>query len=936
MSFQSLLLSLSLVAFSTSMWAEVPITQVMNIPNTGQQITPLAPRGARFTYLNPGLTAYPDHVVGQAVTTVSSPDHKTLLVLTTGDYGIYTSAGARDTPASTDWVFVFDTTGPIPVQKQALQVKNTYNGIVFDPSGTTFYVAGGRDDNMHIFTLTGSVWVEQAGSPLALKHTSQAGGVVPEAAGIAITADGNKIVVTNYENDSISVLTKAAGTWAKTADFDLRPGKIDSALKGTPGGAYPFWVTIQGNNTAYVSSIRDREIDVVNIAGTPSLIKRIKLKGQPLKSTLNAAGTTLYVAEDQTDSVAAIDTGSNTVSAEVNVAAPIGTIPSAIASLSGNNTNSVTLSPDQFTLYLTNGNTNNVSVVSIAQLNTANPVLGLIPTGAYPNSVTLSADGKFMYVANGKSPGGPNPSHCRGGGSILPNLTASGCNASNAYSLQLEKAGLQFLPTPPLAQLAALTNQVAINNNYQSSENSATASTMNFLADNIKHIIYIIKENRTYDQVLGDLPFGNGDPALTEFPQSVTPNLHSLAQNFVTLDNFYDTSEVSYDGWAWSTGFTAPDIVLRQTPVNYSFRGGLAYETEGDNRGINLVSRTGTNATDPDVLPGKTDVAAPDGPNNEINTGYIWDQAIRAGLPVRNYGFFVDNIGSAVAFPGNTNAVQVRPANFALSGSTDLNFRGYDLNNADFYLYQEWARDFDANLANGAFPALNLIRLPHDHTGNFTTALSGVNTPELQVADNDYAVGLVIDKIAHSAYANSTLIFVIEDDAQAGGDHVDSHRSTAYIAGPYVKQHAVVSTQYNTINFLRTMTRILGLPPAHLSDAVAQPMADVFDITQTSWTYSASPAPILYNTTLPLPPRPLGLRIPKLTHDAKYWARVTKGFDFSKEDRVDPVAYNRILWQGLKGDAVYPGDANLTETRTRYKEAQQKKNFSVAKERDID
>jgi len=936
MNSKSLLLSLVLLTFGVPMWAEVPVAQVMNIPNTGQQITPLAPRGARFTYLNPGLAAYPDHVVGQAVTTLSSPDHKTLLVLTTGDYGIYTAAGARDTAASTDWVFVFDTTGPVPVQKQALQIKNTYNGVVFDPSGTTFYVAGGRDDNMHIFTLTAGVWAEQAGSPLALRHTSQAGGVVPEAAGIAITADGNTLVVTNYENDSISVVTKSGGAWTKTADFDLRPGKIDPALKGIAGGAYPFWVTIRGNDTAYVSSIRDREIDVVNIAGTPSLIKRIQLKGQPLKSTLNAAGTILYVAEDQTDSVAAIDTGNNTVSAEVSVAAPLGTIPQAIASLSGNNTNSVTISPDESTLYLTNGNTNNVAVVSVAQLSTGNPVLGLIPTGGYPNSITLSADGKFMYVANGKSPAGPNPEHCRGGGSILPNLTAAGCNASNAYSLQLEKAGLQFLPTPPLAQLAALTNQVAINNNYQISESPATAGTMDFLSHNIKHIIYIIKENRTYDQVLGDLPFGNGDPTLTEFPESVTPNFHSLARNFVTLDNFYDTSEVSYDGWAWSTGFIAPDIILRQTPVNYSFRGGLAYESEGAIRGINLVSRTGTNATDPDVLPGKTDVGAPDGPGHEINTGYIWDQAIRAGLTVRNYGFFDDNIGSAVPFPNNMNAIQVRPANFALSGNTDLHFRGYDLNNADFYLYQEWARDFDANYANGGFPALNLMRLPHDHTGNFTTALSGVNSPELQVADNDYAVGLVIDKIAHSAYANSTLVFVIEDDAQAGGDHVDAHRSTAFIAGPFVKQSAVVSTQYNTINFLRTMTRILGLPPAHLTDAVAQPMADAFDITQASWTYSATPAPILYNTSLPLPPRPLGLRIPKPAHDAKYWAHVTRGFDFSKEDRVDPVAYNRILWQGLKGDAIYPGDASPSETRKRYKEALQKKNFQVAEHDDVD
>jgi YVTN family beta-propeller protein len=666
--------------------------------------------------------------------------------------------------------------------------------------------------------------------------------------------------------------------------------------------------------------MRDREIDVLNISGTtPALTTRIKLKGQPLKSSLNASQTTLYVAEDQADSVAAINTATNTVIAEVNVAAPAGIIPAARASLSGNNTNSVSLSPDGMTLYVTNGNTNNVAVVSVSQLNTSSPVLGLIPTGMYPNSVALSGDGKYMYIVNGKSPSGPNPNHCHGG--ELQGLTSAGCAASNSYSLQTIRAGLQYLPTPPADQLAALTSQVAINNNYQSTESPATASVMDFLSSHIQHVVYIIKENRTFDQILGDLPFANGDPALTEFPESVTPNYHNIARNFVTLDNFYDVSEVSYDGWAWSTGAIAPDIVIRQTPVNYSFRGGLAYESEGDTRGINLVARTGTNASNLNVLPGLTDVAAPDGPNNQVNTGYIWDQALRAGLTVRDYGFFVDNIGNAVAFPANTSTAQVHPANAVLNPLTDTFFRGFDMNNADFFLYQEWAREFDANYASGGLPALSLIRLPHDHTGNFGTALARVNTPELQEADNDYAVALVIDKINHSIYSGNTLVFVIEDDAQDGGDHVDGHRSTAYIVGPYVKHNAVVSTQYNTINFIRTMERILGLQPIHLTDAVAQPMADVFDTTQATWNFSAAPAAILYNTTLPLPPATIGMKIPKPTHDAKYWAKVTKGFDFAREDRLDPQAYNRVLWKGLKGDQIYPGDANLAETKKRYKEA---------------
>ncbi len=918
--------------------AEVPITQVMNIPNTGQQITPLAPHGSRFMYLDPGLANYPGHVVGQAVTAITSPDHTTLLVLTTGDYGIYTRTGAKDTAASTDWVFVFDIKGKAPRQTQAIQVKNTYNGIAFDPNGRTFYVAGGRDDSVHVFNLKGDAWTEDASSPISLGHKSQAGGVPPEAAGIDITADGTKLVVTNYEHDSITVLTKSGGAWSKAADFDLRPGIIDPSKSGVPGGEYPFWVTIAGNTTAYVSSMRDREIDVVDISSSaPALIHRIKLKGQPLKSALDAHRKTLYVAEDQTDSVAAIDIVSNTVTAEVSVAAPAGLIPSRRDDLSGNNTNSVTVSDDGRTLYVTNGNTNNVAVVDVSRLHSGDPVEGLIPTGMYPNSVALSANGRFLYVVNGKSPAGPNAAHCRGGGSVLSNLTSAVCNASNAYSLQLTKGGLQYLPVPPAEQLKRLTGQVAINNHYQAQESASTTATMDFLTSKIKHVVYIIKENRTYDQVLGDLPFGNGDPALTEFPASVTPNLHNLAQNFVTLDNFYDVSEVSYDGWAWSTAALAPDVVLRQTPVNYSFRGGLSYDSEGDNRGINLVSRTGTNASDPNVLPGLTDIAAPDGPHHEVNTGYFWDQALRAGLTVRNYGFFVDNIGKAVAYPGNESAVQVHPANAALASNTDLYYRGFDQNNADFYLYQEWAHDFDTNFANGGFPALSLVRLPHDHTGNFSTALSGINTPELEVADNDYAVGLVVDKIAHSPYADSTLIFVIEDDAQNGGDHVDAHRSTMFVVGPYVKQGGgVVSTQYNTINVIRTMERILGLQPIHLTDAVAQPMADIFDTTKASWNYSAAPAPILYNTSLPLPPKPAAMAVPRPKHDAAYWARAMKGFDLSREDRVDPDAFNRILWKGLKGDTVYPGDKNLAETHKRYKVALKKRNVRIASDGDDD
>ena len=195
-----------------------------------------------------------------------------------------------------------------------------------------------------------------------------------------------------------------------------------------------------------------------------------------------------------------------------------------------------------------------------------------------------------------------------------------------------------------------------------------------------------------------------------------------------------------------------------------------------------------------------------------------------------------------------------------------------------------------------------------------------MNTPELQEADNDYAVGLLIQKIANSMYANNTLIFVVEDDAQDGGDHVDSHRSIAFVAGAYVKQGALVSTQYNTINFVRTMEEVLGLPPMNLNDALARPMADIFNTTPSPWSFTATPSALLYDTELPLPAKPAGLIVPKPTHDAKYWARATKGMDFTSEDRMDFADFNRILWKGLMGNKPYPAAPTGMDLRQNRKE----------------
>jgi len=910
---------------------------------------------------------------------------------------------------SSEYVFIYDiSTGP-PVYEQNVMIPNSYNGIAFDPKQEAFYVSSGMGDfpwdsrglpysppadppqydNVHVFTLSGTTWAPAPatllpGPELLLGHSGGGVGlavpsstpestivtsptfVQPCAAGVAVSGDGQTMVVVNYYNDSITVFTGGLGAWTplstltaeepggvqNTGELDLRPGKAArSPLPGTPGGEYPFWVVIAqptlpaGSTTttwAYVSSLRDREIDVVNLdGGTPAVIARIPVKGQPNKMTLNTAQTRLYVAEDESDTVDVIDTNPsdgakwNTVLETIRLIAPpspVSTTFPTLANYTGANTNSVTLTPDGTQLYVTLGNLNSIAVVALTGTDKNDQVVGLIPTGWYPNSVSFSPDGQWAYVVNGKSPTGPDPKWCYGAGPpAYPN-----CITMNEWNPQLTKAGLQSFPTATLAaQLPALTAQVATNNRFFTTESASDAAVMAAVRQGIQHVIFILKENRTYDQVLGDLLVGNGDPSLVQWGSAITPNLHNLAQTFVTLDNIMATAEVSYDGWLWSTSARAPDVVERQHTLFYAARG-ISEDAEGMNRNVNVALPTVAQRkaadpltpNDPDVLAGQTDVAAPDGPNDEVNTGYLWDSALRAGLTVRDYGFFIDancyNVPSCAIplahDPAATNTVVATSTNVALTPFTDPYFRGFDNNFPDYYRYTEWEREFDANYAKGGLPSLSLVRLMHDHTGNFGTAIDLVNTPETQQADNDYAVGLLVQKIANSIYANNTLIFVIEDDAQDGADHVDSHRTVAFVAGAYVKQGAVASTLYNTLDFLRTIEEVLGLPQMNLNDALARPMADIFNTTPTAWSFTATPSAYLYNTSLPLPPKAASLRVPKSTHSAQYWARVTKGMDFSDADRVDPAVYNRILWKGMMGDRPYPAGPTRLDLRQNRKE----------------
>ncbi|GAC1629624.1 MAG: alkaline phosphatase family protein [Nevskia sp.] len=898
---------------------------------TGQSITPTAAGGSRFQPLNPHLPEAPGYTVGHALTERLSPDGRTLLILTSG-YNLVSDKAGNTIPAdSSEWLFVFDVAGSRPVQRQSIPVPNTCAGLAWSADGRTFFVAGGADDSIHSYALAGTQWTEQ-GSAIKLGHASGLGiGNGPVAAGLAPTADGKRLLVANLENDTLSMID--LGTRAVIGETDLRPGKSDPSARGVAGGEFPYWVVVKGNETAYVSSLRDREIVVLDIRATPTVIRRIPLAGNPNKMVLNRSQTALFVTADNSDVVSVIDTRSNTVKASVRTAgkltqgdagesagdkqdeAPAST---EAAYYRGAVPNGLVLSADETRLYVSNAGINAVSVIDLSK---ARPrVLGLIPTGWYPNDVAVSADGRRLYVINGKSVAGANPGNCYGyGANCLPGSPVR--YQPNQYVLQLTKAGFLTLPTPDTAALAKLTQQVVDNVRRDRAEHDDEA--MAALRSRIKHVIYIVRENRTYDQVLGDLPVGNGDPGLTEFGRRVTPNQHALASGFVTLDNFFDSGEVSGNGWVWSTAARETDWTVHNIPLNYADRG-TTYDSEGTNRNLNVglaapAARRAANPStpaDPDELPGTRNVGAPDGPDGEEQQGYLWDSALRAGLSVRNYGFFCDLARYSPKNPSPIplertpyeHGVQVAyPTNPTLLNRTDVYFRGYDNAFPDFYREREWEREFGQYVAKGDLPALSLVRFMHDHTGTFGRAIDGVNTPETQVADNDYAVGKLIEAVAASRYRDDTLIFVVEDDSQDGPDHVDAQRSIAFVAGPYVKSGAVVSRRYTTVSLLRTIEDVLGIGHLNLNDAYQPPMRELFDTAQAAaWSFKATPSSYLAATQLPIPASEYQQAALPSTHDGGWWARKSARFDFSVEDRLDAVAYNRLLWQGLMGDRPYP------------------------------
>jgi YVTN family beta-propeller protein len=515
----------------------------------------------------------------------------------------------------------------------------------------------------------------------------------------------------------------------------------------------------------------------------------------------------------------------------------------------GSTPNSLALSPDEKTLFVANADNNTVAVFDVEKPSKSRS-LGFIPVGWYPTSVRVTPDGKHLLVANGKgltpkaNPLGPQPG------------VNSGTDPKVQLISRLFQGTLSIIDLPPRkafeAQLADYTAQA-----YRCSPLKSDASvSAQHPADNpvplqpgkpspIKYCLYIIKENRTYDQVLGDLPQGNGDPKLCLFPEHVTPNLHQIVRQFVLLDNFYADAEVSADGHEWSMAAYATDFVEKMWPLNY---------------GHNQTKKF------PYPAEGLFPIGAPAG-------GYLWDRAREAGVSYRSYGEFVTPFTSS-------NAPSVSRVK-ALQGHIDPWYHGWDLAYPDVKRVQRFIAELKRMEAEGDMPRLQIMRLPSDHTHG---ASVGSLTPMAYVGDNDLALGQLVEAVSHSKFWPQTAIFVVEDDAQNGPDHVDAHRTTAYVISPYTKRSAVDSTMYSTSSMLRTMELILGLNPMSQYDAAATPMFNSFQAKPDLRPYQALAA----NVDL------------EERNSAHAWGGKIK-MNFAREDAVDDLLLNEVVWRSVRG-----------------------------------
>jgi YVTN family beta-propeller protein len=912
-----------------------------------------------------------------------------LLVINSG-YGVQFSAETNQAQQSIAVMDLNAQPEPMIIQNVYFPTPQSANvGLAFSPGSRgdgsfEMYVSGGFENKVWIFRFDPKAATPiQPGSPgPATKVTapfleiSKPGEVSPKdynngkaalyPAGLAMTADGDTLVTANNLGDSVTIVRAVRG--------EQRMERVDLHHRGKPNEyVYPYGVVALGsgkNARVYVSCWNDSSVAVIALGAKAAVGEYIAVDRHPTAMVVNAGGTRLFVTNSDADNVSVIDTLTNKEIERIDVRLAENALPGA-------SPEGIALGADEKTLYVANAHSNAVAVVELSEKARGrsaearvggmaeSKILGFIPTGQYPSAVAV-ADGR-LFIGNGKGTGF-EPSSIRANNSGRtpnpPNQAFPADKKKNRqggqYSGSIVSGNISMVSLPDAPALARFTQQTMQNDglmDFQPPKLFARESP-------IKHVVYIIKENRTYDQVFGDVKtsgdgrgadgepdfaiFGNGAAARRPngTAQAVTPNHHALAQRFGLFDRFFVNSEASPDGHNWATAAFSTDYVDKGFRWEYSDRG-RTYDWEGYNRlpdyeppgdlelgkfnGDALTALTDLLEKHLPYRQGFTDLAEP-------KSLYLWDAAARAGLTYRNYGEFVTVISAQdveaagkklhKSYPDISRAVRAIANKESLEKHHSENFKSFDVTAPDSMTVEcykaaldpagsseaavtrsnsnencrgnsrlgEWLtefRDFVKQREAGhadPMPALNVLRFPNDHT---TGMKSGFPTPQFMVADNDYALGRLVEAISLSVYWKDTAIFVVEDDAQSGPDHVDSHRSVVLAISAYNRPGALIHTFHNTVSMIRTMELLLGIAAMNQLDASAVPM-DIFQERPDLTPYKAVLPTIATDNLLTGKPKDKA---------AAGWMKKTMQQNFTHADMADPQVLNAVIWFACKGNA---------------------------------
>jgi len=754
-----------------------------------------------------------------------------------------------------------------------IQDRTMLQSLPFKKSGSSFTGLAVSDEGQRIYLTDAEdqVLIAELDENLilhwqdAIKLPSPPIGGDPVPGGLALNKEETKLYVTLSRSNTLAVIDLA-----------------DTSLLEIPVGIAPYGVVLVSDEKAYVSNWGGRKPGAgeatYNTSGSQVLVNpqtgiasngsvsvidltnnlapaQIEVGLHPSGMVLSPDRTRLYVACANSDIVAVINTASDEVIEKILVRPdknhPFGSAPNALA-----------VSADGKLLFVANGTDNAICVIE-----TGSPcrIKGYIPTGWYPASVLIDNKANCLFTANLKGIGSRNQRTDR-----------SGFNSHD------HQGSISIIPLPGSEALAKMTETVRKNNDLfkdMRSDHGAAFTGSVVPVPQIpaqksvfKHVVYIIKENRTYDQVFGDMPQGNGDINLVHFGREVTPNHHQLAETYVLLDNFYCSGILSADGHQWTDEAYVTDYIEKffgDFTRSYPYDGNdaLAY----------------------------------------ASSGFIWDNVLKHGLTFRNYGEFVDA------------EIEPREANFSeiyqdfIAGTKKIKIRakanleqiepylcptyvGFPNKVPDVYRAGEFINEFKEFEKNDDFPNFIIMLLPNDHTSG---TRPGRPTPRAAVADNDLALGQIVEAISHSKFWKETCILVTEDDPQAGLDHVDGHRTVGLVISPYTKRGEVISTYYSQINMVRTIENILGIPPMNQLDLSAEPMTDCFTTIPDFTAYQTVPANIRLDELNP--------PLESLEGRERYWAEKSMEQDLADLDRIDEDTFNRIIWHAVKGyDTPYP------------------------------